>query len=193
MEYIRTFTEAYEYVETMPREQAHREGRWHEVFHCWLMSRYRGDWYIYLQLRSPGKKDYPGLYDITAAGHIEAEESVDDGVREVQEELGVDVSYEDMKKVALLDTWIGRDREFAHEHMYECPHSLTQFRLQEEEVEDVDRVLWQDFKALWTNGVDRIPAAKAESLSRPDFVPHENNYYRRLIEALEQCCEESTT
>ncbi|SDJ51115.1 NUDIX hydrolase [Salimicrobium halophilum] len=186
MEYIRIFTEAFEYKGTMPREQAHQQGEWHEVFHCWCVSRHEGQWFLYLQLRSPEKKDYPGLYDITAAGHIEADESVRDGVREVKEELGLDVTYEDMKKVALLDTWIGKDKEFAHEHMYECTHSLTQFTLQEEEVKDVDRVLWQDFKALWNGETDVISGEKEMSLTREAFVPHENDYYRRIIEAVEK-------
>lgn len=186
MEQIKIFTESYTYKGTMSREHAHQTGEWHEVFHCWCMSYENGAWHIYLQLRSPAKKDYPGLYDITAAGHLEADEAVEDGVREVEEEIGIKVVYEELEKVALLDTWIGRDREFAHEHVYICNHSFSQFTLQEEEVEDLDRVRWTDFTALWMNQTDFIPSSKGRSLKREEFVPHENDYYPRLIRAMEK-------
>ncbi|SIS49380.1 NUDIX hydrolase [Salimicrobium flavidum] len=186
MEFVNIFTETYEYIGVMEREEAHTRGEWHEVFHCWCLSCDEGEWHVYLQLRSPDKKDYPGLYDITAAGHLEADESVEDGVREVKEEIGIDVAYEELEKVALLDTWIGKDREFAHEHMYVCRHSFSQFTLQEEEVEDVDRVSWEDFKRLWLGTAVRINSAKGHTLQRESFVPHENEYYPKLIEAIDR-------
>jgi hypothetical protein len=66
------------------KRAAHRLGWWHFVFHCWL---YRVGGGIILQRRGPGKKVYPGLYDISAAGHYTAGEGVADGVREIGEEL----------------------------------------------------------------------------------------------------------
>ncbi|PBB05100.1 NUDIX hydrolase [Salimicrobium humidisoli] len=189
MEYIKVFTEDYEYKGIMEREKAHVSGEWHEVFHCWLLSYCGSDVFVYVQWRSTSKKDYPGLYDITAAGHLEAEESVADGVREVKEEIGLDIPYENMDKIAVLDTWIGIDREFAHEHVYVCSHSLSQFSLQKEEVEEMDRIRWEDFKALFQGKKDEVNSARGRILKEDDFVPHGNSYYPRLIHAVEKFLE----
>ncbi|MBB6453277.1 isopentenyldiphosphate isomerase [Salirhabdus euzebyi] len=64
------------------REDVHKKGFWHETIQCWFISREQDADYIYFQIRSEKKKDYPGMYDITAAGHILANETVEDGVRE---------------------------------------------------------------------------------------------------------------
>lgn len=87
MEYVKTFDENYTYVKDESRDNVHQAGLWHETFHCWLMD----EQFVYIQKRSAEKKDFPGLFDITAAGHILATETIEDGIREVEEELGLTV------------------------------------------------------------------------------------------------------
>ncbi|WP_233522994.1 NUDIX domain-containing protein [Peribacillus saganii] len=57
---------------------------------------------MYFQLRSEEKKDFPSLFDISAAGHILANETVEDGIREVKEELGIDISMNDLEYVGVI-------------------------------------------------------------------------------------------
>lgn len=85
------------------RSDVHRIGYWHEAFHCWFISKEQGINYIYLQLRSKNKKDYPNLLDITAAGHLLADETVEDGVREIKEEIGIDVAFKELVKLGVID------------------------------------------------------------------------------------------
>ncbi len=69
-----------------PRSLVHRDGDWHRCFHLWVVS---GD-AVLLQRRGRHKASWPGALDATAAGHVAAGESVEDGgAREVREELGV--------------------------------------------------------------------------------------------------------
>ena len=60
------------------RELVHLDGDWHETFQCWFIEPVENSFYIYVQKRSANKKDFPSMYDITAAGHLLAEETVED-------------------------------------------------------------------------------------------------------------------
>lgn len=70
---------------TKRRADVHRDGDWHGAFHLWVVS---GD-KVLLQRRGAHKTAWPGRLDATAAGHLAAGEAVLDGLREVEEELGV--------------------------------------------------------------------------------------------------------
>lgn len=95
-ELLTTFDDNGNITGTAPRDEVHRLGLWHETFHCWFVSKEQDMLHIYLQLRSEHKKDYAGLLDITAAGHLLSDEVPEDGVREVQEELGICVAFEQL-------------------------------------------------------------------------------------------------
>jgi len=75
-----------------PRRAVHRDGDWHVAFHLWVVS---ADG-VLLQRRSMAKASWPGRLDATAAGHLLAGESVADGVREAEEELGITYNFDDL-------------------------------------------------------------------------------------------------
>lgn len=70
---------------TKARDAVHRDGDWHLAFHLWVVRRDG----VLLQRRARSKDSWPGRLDATAAGHLVAGERVADGLREVDEELGV--------------------------------------------------------------------------------------------------------
>ncbi|WP_367582529.1 NUDIX hydrolase, partial [Shouchella clausii] len=94
--------------------------------------------YIYFQYRSNDKKDYPGLLDITAAGHLMSHESVMDGMREVEEELGIHVDFADLVPLGVIEYMAEKenfiDKELAHVFLYDSVHALEEFNPQLEEV-----------------------------------------------------------
>ncbi|WP_332455163.1 hypothetical protein [Paenibacillus crassostreae] len=85
------------------RKEVHTLGYWHESFHCWFVGREMEKNYIYLQLRIEMKSDYLNLLDITAAGHIMSDESVSDGIREIKEEIGIDLTIDELEPLGVVD------------------------------------------------------------------------------------------
>ena len=95
IEWIQAVDEKRQPLGIKSREEIHRLGYWHETFHCWFVKKVHNEWMIYFQLRSKEKADYPLLLDITAAGHLLAGETINDGIREIDEELGLAVQLQD--------------------------------------------------------------------------------------------------
>lgn len=185
VEQIKTFDENYTYVKDESRDNVHREGLWHETFHCWLID----EQFVYIQKRSAEKKDFPGLFDITAAGHILATETVEDGIREVEEELGLVVDLSKLYTKGVIRDRIElpnfQDYEFANVFLYESTFVPSDFSLQVEEVASIHVVERKAFIQLCLNEVKTLTCtnifdeASAE-IGLSDFVPHEKNYFEEI-------------
>ncbi|MCA1031275.1 NUDIX domain-containing protein [Bacillus timonensis] len=187
-------------VGTASREEVHQKGYWHEVFHCWFMSKEEDIDYIYLQLRSQTKKDYPNLLDITAAGHLLADETVEDGVREIKEEIGIDVSFQELIPLGVIDYSVERDgfkdNELANVFLSKIAHTFCEFTLQEEEVSGIYQARFEDFEDLWLErkqvisiigfevNQDGGKVNQTKAVQREDFVPHPEWFYQAVIERL---------
>lgn len=76
------------------RAQIHLDGDWHRAFQCWIVR--AGGSEIVLQRRALEKDTFPGFWDCAAAGHWRFGETAREAAREVQEELGVDVAFEQL-------------------------------------------------------------------------------------------------
>ena len=113
-EIIKVFNDKHEYMGTAARTEAHAKGLWHETFHCWLANKE----YIYFQIRSSQKKDYPGLLDITAAGHLLATETVEAGIREVKEELGLNINIDEVVRMGMTSCSIVSEKMIDNEFCY---------------------------------------------------------------------------
>lgn len=194
-EHLKVFDEEGTFKTIASREEIHKNGWWHETFHCWILSKEKGKTFIHFQLRSDVKKDYPALLDISAAGHLLASENVQDGIREVQEELGVAISFKDLISLGTVrDEMIHvgmNDKEFAHVFMYMNEMDL-QYQFQVEEVSGMFKIEVNEFEKLWTEKIESVEAEgiilrNFESVSvswtiyKRDFVPHEDFYILELL------------
>ncbi|MFC7370342.1 NUDIX domain-containing protein [Fictibacillus iocasae] len=189
-------------VGTASRSEVHEKGYYHEAFHCWFVSKEDNEHHIYLQLRSKEKKDHPGLFDITAAGHLTAEETVADGVREIKEELGVDVPFDNLQPLGMIPYHYSNggfiDNELAHVFLYQHRFGFHDFQLQTEETEGIVKTLLHDFSDLWNGHTKSISLTGVRLLTdgsvvplqlRADsslFVPHEISYYRAVLAAIQE-------
>ncbi|MDR4890323.1 NUDIX domain-containing protein [Fredinandcohnia sp. QZ13] len=201
-ERIKIFDDHKNLIGVASRSDVHRIGYWHEVFHCWFIRNEEGIDYIYLQLRSKNKKDYPNLLDITAAGHLLADETVEDGVREIKEELGIDVAFEKLIKLGVVDYSVVQedfiDKELANVFLYKSTNDLDDFTLQVEEVSGIVKATFFDFSQLWFGAVDEIEISGFEikddgkkkkinkKVNRDRFVPHQVSFYREVIRKIHE-------
>ena len=69
------------------RKNVHNKGFWHRGIHVIILNR-KGE--MLLQLRSPGKEQYPNAYDLSVSEHVGSGESYWKAVRRgLREELGI--------------------------------------------------------------------------------------------------------
>lgn len=199
IEYIDTFTDAMKPAGVRTRHEVHTEGLWHQTFHCWLWMQEQGTAYLLLQRRHIHKKDYPNMLDITSAGHLEAGETPQDGVRELREELGIEPEPGKLVYAGVIADSIMQpdmtDNEFCHVFFYRHDGAISDFRLQEDEVDSIVRVEAEAFRKLCLGEAD---SAAAEEFSRGhgergtgikltmmDIVPHEPAYFTFVLHHLQ--------
>lgn len=144
----------------MERIKAHMEGEWHRTFHCWVVSTERGGSLIFQQ-RSKKMKNFPGLLDVSAAGHIEAGEPIEEGVREVKEELGIDVDESRLiklgERVEVADQANGqRNREYQSVYMYLTSQQISLYKPEEYEVTALVLLNIQDGFKMFRGEVDKV-------------------------------------
>ena len=170
------------------KSEAHRLGLWHRCFHCWVVD--PGGPFLLVQRRAQEKDTWPGCLDVTAAGHLRAGEEVMDGLRELEEELGIEATPDRLiplgKRRIEQEIPAGRDREF-HEVFLLLDSTPPQgLQLQEEEVEAVLRIPLGAAERLgsgktvlaeeWKHG---RPSSMRVSLA--DFVPNDDGYLGQVV------------
>ena len=177
------------------KSDVHRLGLWHRCFHCWIFSpgTPSGGPYLFVQRRASGKDTWPNRLDVTAAGHIGAgEETLEGGLREIEEELGLKVAPDELVQLGTLRSELeipaGLDCEFQEVFLLVRSLSPKDLRLQEEEVAAVARLRLGDVEALYRR--DEVLAeewargeASTVSVSLADFVPVEDAYLLRVARA----------
>ncbi|HCT96135.1 MAG TPA: NUDIX hydrolase [Vagococcus sp.] len=185
------------------RAAVHQDGDWHQTFHFWgYHYNARGELELLLQQRSQKKQDFPNLFDMTASGHIQFNETIEEGLREVKEELGLSLMWSDLEPLMVypisykLEDWI--DNEFSHVYLYLLsPKEMEATVLQEEEVEglywcslpELTKVVNQSNYATEVKGYrqekgNKIPTKKI--LRRSRMCIDAPSYYHSLIEKLNQ-------
>ena len=105
------------------RKEVHRRGLIHRAVHILVFNK-RGE--VFLQKRSMTKDTFPGAWDSSASGHVDAGEAYDAcAVRELHEELGVVVerSPERLFKIAACAE-TGQEHVWVYRYDCEGPFCL---------------------------------------------------------------------
>ena len=135
---------------TISRNEAHEKGIPHRTAHIWIVRKKNDSYQVLLQKRSAEKESFPGMYDTSSAGHIQAgDDPLESAQRELHEELGIkanegDLSFAGKFHIKYEMEFHGkmfRDNEVAFVYVYEKPVDICNLVLQREEV---DEVRWFD-------------------------------------------------
>ncbi|MEM9653962.1 MAG: NUDIX domain-containing protein [Actinomycetota bacterium] len=164
------------HLRTADRHEVHHGGHWHDVFHC-VVVRPDPPARVLLQRRHRAKKAFPGLLDLSATGHLAAGETPDDGVRELNEELGTDATAADLTYIGVRlladDDGEGRNRERVHLYFAIDDRPIDAFSPAADEVESLVEVEVAPMLAAIDHvrsGVGRAPAVPAVEW-RPGAAP----------------------
>lgn len=193
---------------TATRSETHAKGYWHRSIHCWLTRREGDRQLIRFQLRQSTKDTNPSCYDITAAGHLTAGETLREAVRELEEELGVQAPFEQLIPLCQVrEQCEGKvngapfiDREVSDVFGFVCETPLTELMLQPEEVAGVYEAELEQLLALFEGSLAELPVQgvelapdggaplPAEAIVRADrFVPRDAAYYTDVLRLLRNC------
>jgi len=77
------------------KKEIYQNGNWHRSVHIWIIN---DNQELLVQKRNPLKKTFPNLWAISSAGHVLTKEnSKDAGVRELKEELNIEIEKESLE------------------------------------------------------------------------------------------------
>ena len=139
---------------TALKSEAHKNGWFHATVHIWLFTL---DKKILLQKRALTKKVFPGLWDISVAGHIGVGESIlSSAKREVFEEIGLEIKETELIKIGTRVHQVQhkngiQDNEHHHVFIAELKVPISTLKIQIEEVADIklfDLSVLKDTKKL---------------------------------------------
>ncbi len=163
---------------TALKSEAHKTGLFHTTVHIWFFTL---DGKLLIQQRAKQKDTYPLLWDVSVAGHVGAGEEIElSALREVEEEIGLTISKNDLEKIGVFKSVQKHrdnltDCEFHHTFMCKLKVALIDLIKQDSEVEALNLISLTQFSE--------------EVLSIKHFkkyVPHKTDYYSTIIAAVRE-------
>jgi isopentenyl-diphosphate delta-isomerase len=158
------------------KDEAHQNGWFHPTVHIWF---YNTTPALLLQKRSLTKDTFPGFWDVSVAGHVSAGESILDGaIREVKEEIGLDINASDLKPLDIRKN-TNRfkngiiDCEFQHVFLVKLDTELSQLRIQESEVD-----------AIRLFSFEELQSCRRQKHPIYSIVPADMRYYQFVMDAV---------
>ena len=164
---------------TALKSEAHKNGWFHATAHIWFFTSNKK---ILLQKRALTKKVFPGIWDISVAGHIGAGEEILEGAkREVFEEIGLILENKDFIKIGTRIHQVNhengiQDNEHHHVFIAELKTPISELTMQPEEVAGLE--LW-DLKVL-------KETKNLENVLLPRFHEYYVTVYNKIISYLKE-------
>lgn len=139
MELIDIFNENHKYLGVCEKELAHKLGLWHEVFNGIIVNKENKS--IIFQIKNAKHNQVHDMdkIDISVGGHYQAGEKIEDGIREIKEESGIEIDFRDLVYLGerQVSTIVKEDyivREFQKIFIVPYNGSITNLKCQDDEV-----------------------------------------------------------
>ncbi|MCK5375338.1 MAG: NUDIX domain-containing protein [Alphaproteobacteria bacterium] len=197
IEYLDIYDANFNHIGTEDRNKVHERGLWHQTIHCWIV---RPNGKILVQMRSANIINHPNTLDISAAGHLRAGEKLKDCVREVKEEIGIDIEFSALTYLgyfrrtsdSVRNGHPNHNREFAHVFFVKDDTPLSEYQLQENEVDgiyemDINKALalfFGETDIIKIDGYKRTEDGLTTQLitaTREDFTPHPKWQWLKIL------------
>jgi isopentenyldiphosphate isomerase len=167
--------------EVKTKREIHEQGLWHNAAHVWI---YNSHGEVLLQLRAKDKDSYPGLWDISVAGHTDSGETpIQSAVREMKEEIGLHLDFGKLEPDGVYiisqpiegTTW--QDNEIGHVFFYQYNGSVDDLTMPDGEVEKLEFI-----------PVDKFESEVNDPELRKKYVPYRplGEYYSWVAQRIRQ-------
>ncbi len=153
------------------KDIAHRDGLWHRVVHIWI---YNENQEVLIQLRAARKAIYPNVWDISSAGHVLAgEEPIQAALRELKEELNIEVAPDDLQFWKLLKVrhhfQTLKEYNISYVYFLKFTGEIQQLTKQDYELQAIKFIPVEELITDLTTHYDK-------------YVPHGGNYWFEVME-----------
>lgn len=143
---------------TESREKCHKEGLWHKAVVVFIINSKNQ---VLLQRRSPNKRMWPNMWDVTAGGHVLAGEfGFEAIIREAKEELGIELNKNEMTFLGSSISTNNKadiiNKHFNEYYIVNKDLDETRLTLQKEEVSEVKWIDKNDIIQKIKNNYDEI-------------------------------------
>lgn len=140
------------------REKCHKEGLWHKAVVVFIIN---SKDQVLLQKRSPNKRMWPNMWDVTAGGHVLAGEfGFEAIIREAKEELGIELNKNEMTFLGSSISTNNKgdivNKHFNEYYIVNKDLDETSLTLQKEEVSEVKWIDKNDIIQKIKNNYDEI-------------------------------------
>lgn len=150
----------------------HEKNLWHRHVSCWIMNE-KGE--VLLQKRAKSKKKNPNKWSKTG-GHVNSNEKAEDAIiREIKEEIGIDI---DKKKLELINIYKSKnenDRYFGYNYFIYVNYPVEQYTLQKSEVSKIKYMT-----------IEKIEKIKKRNDDKYTFTKWDEDDFYKNIELLKE-------
>ena len=183
---------------------AHKDGLWHRTFICIVLDKQNKSIILQKKVKNKYSFDRPDYLDISVCGHYEENEKIEDGTREIKEEIGLNVGFNDLinlgirqNSVILSENYYNREFQYIFAYVLKNSFKNTNFNFEDGEVVALYNIKLNDGIELLLKKIKQISVEVLEKkdkkniysekiITLKDFVPDflkVDNFMLRLFVA----------